>query len=67
MDDLDLIKQKINIVDLIQEYLPLKKSGIILKPAVLSTRKKPLPLWFPLIGVSGTVLGVKGGVTTLNF
>lgn len=28
MDELELIKQKINIVDLIQEYLPLKKSGI---------------------------------------
>lgn len=27
MDDLDLIKQKINIVDLISEYLPLKKTG----------------------------------------
>ncbi|MDO8498532.1 MAG: DNA primase [bacterium] len=31
MDDLDLIKQKINIVDLIQEYLPLKKSGVNFK------------------------------------
>lgn len=31
MDDLDLIKQKINVVDLIQEYLPLKKSGINFK------------------------------------
>lgn len=31
MDDLDLIKQKINIVDLIQEYLPLKKTGINFK------------------------------------
>lgn len=31
MDDLELIKQKINIVDLIQEYLPLKKSGINFK------------------------------------
>lgn len=28
MDDIELIKQKINIVDLIQEYLPLKKAGI---------------------------------------
>jgi DNA primase len=28
MDDLELIKDKINIVDLIGEYLPLKKSGI---------------------------------------
>ena len=31
MDDLDLIKQKINIVDLIQEYLPLKKAGVNFK------------------------------------
>lgn len=31
MDDLELIKQKINIVDLIQEYLPLKKSGVNFK------------------------------------
>ncbi len=27
MDDVELIKEKINIVDLIQEFLPLKKSG----------------------------------------
>lgn len=31
MDDTDLIKEKINIVDLISEYLPLKKSGINFK------------------------------------
>lgn len=31
MDDKDLIKEKINIVDLIQEYLPLKKAGINFK------------------------------------
>ncbi|MBI2334350.1 DNA primase [Candidatus Daviesbacteria bacterium] len=31
MDDRDLIKQKINIVDLIQEYLPLKKAGVNFK------------------------------------
>lgn len=31
MDDLDLIKQKINIVDLISEYFPLKKAGINFK------------------------------------
>lgn len=31
MDDLDLIKQKINIVDLISEYLPLKKAGVNFK------------------------------------
>jgi len=28
MDDIELIKTKLNIVDLIQEYLPLKKAGI---------------------------------------
>lgn len=31
MDDLELIKQKINIVDLISEYLPLKKAGVNFK------------------------------------
>lgn len=31
MDDLELIKEKINIVDLVQEYLPLKKAGINFK------------------------------------
>lgn len=31
MDDLELIKEKINIVDLIQEYIPLKKSGVNFK------------------------------------
>src|SRR3989344_330924 len=31
MDDVALIKEKINIVDLIGEYLPLKKAGINFK------------------------------------
>ena len=31
MDDVTLIKEKINIVDLISEYLPLKKAGINFK------------------------------------
>ncbi len=31
MDDLDLIKQKVSVVDLIGEYLPLKKTGINFK------------------------------------
>lgn len=31
MDDLELIKSKISVVDLIQEYLPLKKSGVNFK------------------------------------
>src|SRR5687767_9031897 len=33
MDDLDLIKSKINIVDLVSEYLPLKKAGVNFKTA----------------------------------
>ena len=31
MEDLENIKQKINIVDLIQEYIPLKKAGVNFK------------------------------------
>lgn len=31
MDDLQIIKDKINIVDLVQEYLPLKRAGINFK------------------------------------
>src|SRR3990167_44054 len=31
MEDTDLIKEKINIVDLISEYLTLKKSGVNFK------------------------------------
>lgn len=31
MDEIELIKQKINIADLIQEYLPLKKAGVNFK------------------------------------
>lgn len=31
MDDITLIKQRVNIVELLQEYLPLKKSGINFK------------------------------------
>lgn len=31
MDDISLIKEKINIVDLIQEYLPLKRTGMNFK------------------------------------
>src|SRR3989344_8101528 len=31
MDDIELIKSKINIVDLISEYLPLKKAGVNFK------------------------------------
>lgn len=31
MDDIELIKEKLNIVDLISEYLPLKKAGVNFK------------------------------------
>ena len=31
MDEVEQIKQKLNIVDVIQEYLPLKKSGVNFK------------------------------------
>lgn len=31
MEDIELIKQKLNIVDVVQEYLPLKKAGINFK------------------------------------
>ncbi len=42
MDDLELIKQKINLVDLIQEYLPLKKAGVNFKaPCPFHQEKTP--------------------------
>lgn len=42
MDDLELIKQKINIVDLVQEYLPLKKAGVNFKaPCPFHQEKTP--------------------------
>lgn len=42
MDDLDLIKQKINVVYLIQEYLPLKKAGVNFKaPCPFHPEKNP--------------------------
>lgn len=42
MDDKDLIKEKINVVDLISEYLPLKKAGINFKaPCPFHNEKTP--------------------------
>lgn len=42
MDDIELIKSKLNIVDLIQEYLPLKKSGVNFKaPCPFHNEKTP--------------------------
>ena len=42
MDDAELVKQKINIVDLISEYLPLKKAGVNFKtPCPFHNEKTP--------------------------
>jgi len=52
MDDLELIKQKINIVDLIQEYLPLKKAGINFKaPCPFHQEKSPSFMVSPERGI----------------
>lgn len=52
MDDLDLIKQKINIVDLISEYLPLKKAGVNFKaPCPFHTEKTPSFIVSPERGI----------------
>ncbi len=42
MDETELIKEKLNIVDLIQEYVPLKKAGINFKsPCPFHSEKTP--------------------------
>lgn len=42
MDDVELIKEKINIVDLISEYVPLKKAGVNFKaPCPFHNEKTP--------------------------
>ena len=52
MDDIDLIKQKINIVDLIQEYLPLKKAGVNFKaPCPFHQEKTPSFMVSPERGI----------------
>lgn len=52
MEDLDLIKQKINIVDLIQEYLPLKKAGVNFKaPCPFHQEKTPSFMVSPERGI----------------
>ncbi len=52
MDDTELIKQKINVVDLLQEYLPLKKSGVNYKtPCPFHNEKTPSLMVSPERGI----------------
>ncbi|MDO8570947.1 MAG: DNA primase [Candidatus Daviesbacteria bacterium] len=52
MDDIELIKQKINIVDLISEYLPLKKAGVNFKaPCPFHQEKTPSFMVSPERGI----------------
>jgi DNA primase len=62
MDDLELIKQKINIVDLIGEYLPLKKSGVNFKtPCPFHQEKTPSFVVSPERGIWHCFGCAKGG------
>lgn len=52
MDDIELIKQKVSIVDLIQEYLPLKKAGVNFKaPCPFHNEKTPSFMVSPERGI----------------
>lgn len=62
MDDLDLIKEKINIVDLISEYLPLKKAGVNFKaPCPFHQEKTPSFMVSPERGIFHCFGCGKGG------
>lgn len=62
MDDIDLIKQKINVVDLISEYLPLKKAGVNYKaPCPFHDEKTPSFMVSPERGIFHCFGCGKGG------
>lgn len=62
MDDLELIKQKINIVDLISEYIPLKKAGVNFKaPCPFHNERTPSFMVSPERGIWHCFGCQKGG------
>lgn len=62
MDDIELIKSRINIVDLISEYLPLKKAGVNFKsPCPFHQEKTPSFVVSPERGIFHCFGCQKGG------